>query len=86
MKQKILIVLGAFGVILLILTWLVFGAATQFEGKSKYIYIRDGKDAKMQIQSQLEDNPLIRSTNIFYFICNQLDVWERVKSGQNLRF
>lgn len=82
MKQKILLIIGALVVILLMIIWLFFGPATQFKGQSKYIYIRDGKDAKMQLQRQLEENHLIRNTGIFYFVADQFEVWKRVKSGR----
>ena len=39
--------------------------------KSKYIYVKDGRDAKMQVQKQLADSNFIRSAGIFNIIASQ---------------
>ncbi len=62
--------------------WLVFGAATKFTAKSKYIYIRENETAEIQLRRQLSDSDFIRSDGIFNLLAEKGDVWNRVKPGR----
>ncbi len=67
---------------IIIMAWLIFGAATKFNEKSKYIYVREGADAKQQVLDQLSKDNLIRNTVLFNFIASQLNIWQRLKPGR----
>lgn len=80
MKKRFLYIIAVFVLIAGILAWLVFGPATAFETKSKFIFIRAGKDVKEQVQEQMPG--IIHYTGIFNFVAGQGDVWQRLKPGR----
>ncbi len=66
----------------MICAWLIFASATSFEKRSKYLFIRDGKNAREQIEEQLDTNNIIRSKLVFDLVASQADVWVRLKPGR----
>jgi len=77
--RYLLIILVIAGVLL---AWFIFGPATAFSEKSRYIYVRDNEDTKTQVLKQLDEGGLIYSPGIFKFLSNNLDVWKKLKPGR----
>lgn len=65
----------------LIGVWLVFGSATAFEGKSKYIFVREG-DVKEQVMQQLDTGKIVHFPGIFSVLASQSNVWQKLKPGR----
>jgi len=57
--------------------WLVFGSATKFSNKARYLYVRDG-NAQQQIMHQLDTGNTLRSTFIFNMLAKQANAWQRI--------
>lgn len=82
MKKTIRYILIALVVIGALFAWMIFGSATTFSEKSKYIYIKEGADAKSQVMQQLEEKRIIRNNWLFTLMANQLHAWEKLKPGR----
>src|SRR5438093_1211937 len=82
MKKVILILFVLIVVGGCIFAWMIFGSATSFNTKSKYIYAYDSLPPKQQIQRQLEDSNFIKNVWLFNILANRMNVWERVKPGR----
>ena len=80
MKKRFLYIAAVLVLLAGVLAWLVFGPATAFEAKSKFIFIRAGKDVKEQVQEQMPG--IINNTGIFNFVASQGDMWLRLKPGR----
>jgi UPF0755 protein len=82
MKKKpgYIVVIILLGVILCV--WLVFGSATAFETKSKYIYVRDTGNIKEQVMRQLDTGHIVRFTGVFNLVASNAGVWQRLKPGR----
>lgn len=81
MKKLLLIILIVLLIAGSLLTWIILGSATNFTGKSKYIYVREGKDARSQIMDQVKED-IIKYPSAFNLVSNQMNVWKRVKPGR----
>src|SRR3954451_14883965 len=82
MKKVILILFILIVVAGCILAWMVFGSATTFDTKSKYLYAYDSLPPKQQIQRQLEDSNFIKNVWLFNILANRMNVWDRIKPGR----
>jgi UPF0755 protein len=82
MKKRIIYIFLAIVFIILICLWLVFGSATRFNEKSKYIFVRDTGNIKEQVMKQLDTGGIIRSVGVFSFAASQADVWNKLKPGR----
>jgi UPF0755 protein len=82
MKKVILILFVLIVVAGCILAWMIFGSATTFDTKSKYLYAYDSLPPKQQIQRQLEDSNFIKNVWLFNIIANRMNVWDRLKPGR----
>ncbi|TKK70776.1 endolytic transglycosylase MltG [Ilyomonas limi] len=65
-----------------IFAWMVFGSATTFDAKSKYIYAYDSLPPKQQIEQQLQDSNYIRNLWLFNILADRMNVWNRLKPGR----
>src|SRR5205823_262592 len=63
-------------------TWLVFGPATVFDEKSKYIFVRDTGNIKEQVIKQLDTEHIIHFPGVFNLIASGADAWQRIKPGR----
>ncbi|MCE3282242.1 MAG: mltG [Chitinophagaceae bacterium] len=63
-------------------TWLVFGSATAFNAKSKYLYIREGRNNKDSLLSILKRGDYMGNTKTFSLLADRLDMWSRLKPGK----
>lgn len=64
------------------LAYAVFGSGTDFEEKSKYVFIYPGKTEKAEVLQQLKDNHVIKGSVTFDFIANRLNMWKKIKPGR----
>ncbi len=65
-----------------IAAYLVFGAATSFDEKTKSFVVEEGKTDKASVLKALDDNHIIYSTMAFGVLADQLNVWQRLKPGK----
>lgn len=82
MKTNIKYILIIPFVLCLVLAWLVFGPATVFKGKNKFLFVRDTGDIRQQVMTQLDTGNIIRFPGFFGYIASQSDVWEKLKPGR----
>jgi UPF0755 protein len=82
MKKLLLIVAGVVAIIILALAWMVFGSATSFPDKSKYLYIATGKANKQAILDSIASKKILSNPSLFSFVASQMKVWEKVKPGR----
>ncbi|MEX6687167.1 endolytic transglycosylase MltG [Danxiaibacter flavus] len=82
MKKTIRYILIALVVLGALFAWMILGSATTFSEKSKYIYIKDGADAKSQVLQQLEEKNIVRNRWLFSIMANRLQVWDKLKPGR----
>lgn len=82
MKKIIFAIIGLIAILVLIGAWLVFGSATGFSEKSKYLYIASNNSDEKSVMDSLEKNNLIYHEATFNFIASQLNVWEKLKPGR----
>jgi UPF0755 protein len=67
--------------VIIVGAWLIFGAATTFTEKRKYIFVRDG-NIKEQVLTQLDTGNIIRFPAVFKLIAAQSKVWEKLGHGR----
>src|SRR5690242_7320941 len=65
-----------------VFAWMVFGSATTFDAKSKYLYAYDSLPPRQQIEQQLQDSNYIRNIWLFNILANQMNVWNKLKPGR----
>ncbi|HXL58792.1 MAG TPA: endolytic transglycosylase MltG [Chitinophagaceae bacterium] len=80
--KKIILYIAVFLVLGVIIgAWLVFGSATTFLEKHKYIFVREG-NIKEQVLTQLDTGNIIRFPAVFNLVAAQGKVWEKLKPGR----
>lgn len=82
MKKIILLVFLILIVAGCVFAWMVFGSATTFDSKSKYLYAYDSLPPKQQIQQQLQDSNYIKNVWLFNIIASRMNVWNQLKPGR----
>jgi UPF0755 protein len=82
MKKVILVLFIVIIIAGCILGWMVFGSATTFDAKSKYLYAYDSLPPKPQIQRQLEDSNFIKNVWLFSILADRMNIWSRLKPGR----
>ena len=82
MKKKLMIILGIVACLAALGAWLLFGPATAFDEKSRFLYITNAAENKQQVQQQLEKEQLLRFPGIFMLAAGQAGVWDRLKPGR----
>jgi len=79
-------VLGISALVIILLVfiaaWLVFGPATKFSNNARYLYIREGSDARQQILQQLDTGNIIRTVFIFKTLSGPAKAWDRLTPGR----
>jgi UPF0755 protein len=61
--------------------WLIFGDATNFTEKRKYIFVRDS-NIKKQVLTQLDTGNIISFPAVFKLLAEQGKVWDNLKPGR----
>jgi UPF0755 protein len=64
-----------------VVAWLVFGNATAFPEKRKYIFVRDG-NIQEQVLMQLDTGNIVHFPAVFKLAAGQTRVWEKLKPGR----
>lgn len=64
------------------LAWLVFGAATSFDEKSRYFIIREGETTKEAVLSTLKNEGIVSGTTGLQLIGSVTTVWPKLKTGK----
>lgn len=82
MKKKLLYIAAFIFLLILIGAWLLFGAATSFEEKSKYLFIRAGEPVQQQVESQVDTGDMVHFPAIFKMAASQAGVWNKLKPGR----
>jgi len=82
MKKKLLYLGAALLILVLIALWLIFGAATSFSDKNKYIFIRSGQDIRMQVEAQIDTGDIVQFPSIFKMAAAKGGVWEKLRPGR----
>lgn len=59
----------------------MFGMATSFEEKSKFLFIRPG-NVQQQVEAQIDTGNIIQFPAVFKIAASQTGVWERLKPGR----
>lgn len=65
-----------------ICVWLVFGPATAFDAKSKYIFVRDTGNIQQQVMKQIDTGHIVRFSSVFDLVASNTGVWQRLKPGR----
>ncbi|MFY8005464.1 MAG: endolytic transglycosylase MltG, partial [Chitinophagaceae bacterium] len=68
--------------IAIVIVYLIFGSATSFQEKKKYLLINSAADVKQQVLQQLKEKELINQVFLFEVIANNWQVWEKLKPGK----
>lgn len=82
MKKKISYLLVFILLALLVAAWLLFGSATAFDEKSKYIFIRAGENVQQQVEKQIDTGHIVKFPAVFKLAASQTGVWEKLKPGR----
>jgi UPF0755 protein len=62
--------------------WVLFGPATKFDEKIRYIYIESTDNVKDQVLKQLKEQHLVRDIWAFGITADKMGVWDKVKPGR----
>jgi UPF0755 protein len=82
MKKKLLYTGAAILILVLIALWLIFGTATSFSDKSKYLFIRSGQNIQTQVEAQIDTGDIVQFPSIFKMAATKGGVWEKLKPGR----
>jgi len=82
MKKIFISIILIIIVLILACAYIIFAPATQFAGKSKYLYVRDNASAQSQIISELDTGNIIRSKAFFNLLAKQANAWQHVTPGR----
>lgn len=82
MKKRILQAIIFLLALLLMTAWLLFGSATSFDQKSRYIFIRNNGSLQEQVKSQFDTGSIIRFPWIFNIVASESQVWDKLKTGR----
>ncbi|MEP6684517.1 MAG: endolytic transglycosylase MltG [Parafilimonas sp.] len=82
MKKIFLSIVFIIVVLILVCAYIIFAPATEFSGKSKYLFVRDNATAQSQIIHELDTGIFIRSTAIFNLLAKQANAWQHVTPGR----
>ncbi|MBS1746575.1 MAG: endolytic transglycosylase MltG [Bacteroidetes bacterium] len=82
MKKIWSAILIIFVIGIIILAYLIFMPATNFSGKSKFLFIRENEPAQQTITHQLDTGKFIRNTGIFNFIAMQSGAFNKITPGK----
>lgn len=82
MKKLITRVLLLLIIAAAIVMFLLLTPATVFNGRTKYVYVKDGEDAKTQILRQIDTANIISRKSVFTMAANAMDVWKNITPGR----
>ena len=82
MKKVLRLLLAVIVIVVALGAWFVFGSATSFSGKNKFLYIREGQNNKDSLLAILEREDHISNLRTFSFLADQLNMWGKLKPGK----
>jgi peptidoglycan lytic transglycosylase G len=82
MKKIFISIILIIVILILACAYIIFAPATEFSGKSKYLYVRDNAPAQSQITYQLDTGKIIRSTAFFNLLAKQAKAWQHITPGR----
>jgi len=82
MKKKLIYIAATLLVLIVIGAWLVFGPATSFGEKNKYLFVRSGQNVRQQIEAQIDTGDIVYFPFIFKVAAAKTGVWEKLKPGR----
>ncbi len=62
--------------------WIIFSSGTAFEEKNKFFVIEEGKTDKESVLEILDEQHIIKSSTLFSFVADQLNLWTKLKAGK----
>jgi len=82
MKKGFRIILVVVIILLAAAAWMIFGSATSFSEKNKFLYLRDGQNNKDSVLAILKREDILSGTTTFSFLADRLGVWDKLKPGK----
>jgi UPF0755 protein len=82
MRNFFRFILAVVIIVIALVAWFVFGSATAFSGKNRFLYIRDGQNNKDSLLAILRREDQVSNIRTFSFIADRLDMWSRLKPGK----
>jgi UPF0755 protein len=82
MKNIFRILLAVIVIVIAVAAWFVFGSATSFSGKNKFLYLREGQNNKDSLLAILKRDDLVGNLKTFSFIADRLEMWNKLKPGK----
>lgn len=62
--------------------WFVFGSATSFSGKNKFLYLHEDQNNKDSVLAILKRDDIISNIRTFSFLADRMDMWSKLKPGK----
>lgn len=81
-KKLVLVGLFACVIVGLFIGWRFFISNTNFEGKSKFFYIRTGHATYQEVYQSMIDSNFIKNPSSFNFLATRMDVWQNLRAGK----
>jgi UPF0755 protein len=82
MKRIWGIILITIIIAIIAVVYLVFLPATNFSGKSRYLYVRENASAQETIMHQLDTGEIIRNPGIFNLLAKQTGAYNKITPGR----
>jgi UPF0755 protein len=82
MLRIFIIVLVVFAVVIFAIVGRFFFSNTDFDDKSKFLYIHTGRATKDNVMRTLEEGSLIKNPGSFNMLATQMDVWQSLRPGR----
>ncbi len=82
MKKIFLLFVLLLFIIIAVFAWLIAGSGTNFQQKSRYLYIGTNKANPEAILDSINKNDLLSNPGIFNWLATRLNVWDKVKPGR----
>ena len=82
MLRIFIIVLVVFAVVIFAIVGRFFFSNTDFDDKSKFLYIHTGQATKDNVMRTLEEESLVKNPASFNMLATQMDVWQSLRPGR----
>lgn len=66
----------------LAVAWLFLAPATDFPGKNKYLFVRDGESPREAVLMQIDTGHLISHPSVFRWLASSTGVWKKLGPGR----
>lgn len=82
MKKVLRLFLALIVIVVGVMAWFVFGSATTFSGKNKFLYLREGQNNKDSLLAILKREGHISNIRTFSMVADRMNMWSRLKPGK----